>query len=180
MRTEAVARRWLAALVMIFTTLASALGTGSASASWHQHHWHVRTADVTFTKWLVELPARPSTMAGIHMKGIVGGDVGTGLYRDRVISDDPVTQPGVWHVRARYDFLGRDHRLIADMQITEDDRGALATTTIKGFVTAGWMAGASVTGQYTQHDICPIATPGNVFGTTCFVGKLHLRGGSWS
>jgi hypothetical protein len=35
---------------MIFATLASALGPGSASAAWHQHQWHRRTVDVTFTK----------------------------------------------------------------------------------------------------------------------------------
>ena len=165
----------------IFAVLAGALGTSPASASdWRQHQWHPRTADVTFTKWVVTLPESPSTLAGIHMTGIVGGDVGTGLYRGLVISDDTVTQPGFWLAHARYDFFGRDHWLIADLHITEDDRGSTVTATIKGFVTAGWMFGAQVTGQYTQYGACPIATPGNVFGTTCFVGTLHLHGVSWS
>ena len=117
------ARTWLAGLVML-VALATVFAAAPRSASgWRQRQWHLRTADVSFTKWVVTLPASPSTLAGIHMTGIVGGDVGTGLYRGLVISDDTVTQPGFWLAHARYDFFGRDHWLIADLHITEDDRG---------------------------------------------------------
>jgi hypothetical protein len=175
-------RRCVAALVTVFATLAIALspGTAMAAAGWRQHQWHPRTADVTFTKWVVTLPTDPSTLAGVQMAGIAGGDVGRGLYRGQVFSDDTVTQPGFWLAHVRYDFFGRDHWLIADLHVTEDDRGAPITATIQGFVAAGWMFGAQVTGQYTRWDTCPIPTPGNVFGTTCFVGTLHLRGVLWS
>lgn len=176
------AGRWLAALVTVFATLAIAVSpsTATAAAGWRQHQWHPRTADVTFTKWVVTLPTDPSTLAGIQMAGVVGGDVGPGLYRGQVLSDDTVTQPGFWLAHVRYDFFGRDHWFIADLHISEDDRGGPVTATIKGFVAAGWMFGAQVTGQYTQWTTCPIPTPGNVFGTTCFVGTLHLHGVLWS
>jgi hypothetical protein len=37
------------------------------------------------------------------------------------------------------------------------------------------LKGAQVTGQYRQWDTCPIPTPGNVLGTICFQGTLHLQ-----
>ena len=178
------ARRRIAvvALVAVLATVSSALSPGSAlaSAGWRQHQWHARSADATFTKWVVTLPADPSTLAGVQMAGVVGGDVGQGLYRGRVLSDDTVTQPGFWLAHARYDFFGREHWFVADLHVTEDDRGGPVTATLSGFVAAGWMFGARVTGQYSRWSTCPIPTPGNVFGTTCFVGTLHLQGARWS
>lgn len=177
------ARRWGAALVTLVATLAIALspGTATAAAGWRQHHWHPRTADVTFTKWVVALPTDPSTtLAGVQMAGVVGGDVGQGLFRGQVFSDDTVTQPGFWLAHVGYDVFGRDHWLIADLHVTEDDRGGPVTATIEGVVAAGWMFGAQVSGQYTRWDTCPIPTPGNVLGTTCFIGTLHLHGVRWS
>jgi hypothetical protein len=177
-----LARRSVGALVTGLATLAFAVGPGSALAApgWHQHQWHTRTAAATFTKWVVTLPTDPSTVAGVQMAGIVGGDVGQGLYRGQVFSDDTATRPGFWLAHARYDVFGRDHWLIADLHITEDDRGGLVSATISGFVTAGWMSGAQVTGHYTQRDPCPTSTPGNVGGATCLVGTLHLHGVRWS
>jgi hypothetical protein len=61
----------------------------------HGRHHH-RTADATFTKWVVSLPADPTTLAGILMAGVVGGGVGDGVYVGQVISDDTVSQPGFW------------------------------------------------------------------------------------
>ena len=172
----------MVALVTLSTALAIVLSPGAAmaGAGWRQHEWHPRTADVTFTKWVVTPPASPSTLAGVQMAGVVGGDVGKGLFRGRVITDDTLTQPGFSLAHARYDLFGRDHWLIADLHVTEDDRGAPITATINGFVVAGWMFGAQVTGQYTQWETCPIPTPGNVVGTTCFIGTLHLHGVLWA
>jgi hypothetical protein len=46
---------------------------------------------------------------------------------------------------------------------------------ITGLVTDGWLKGAQVTGEYTVWATCPIATPGNMFGTLCFQGTLHTN-----
>ena len=109
------------------------------------------------------------------MAGVVGGDVGRGRYTGLIIGDDTTTQPGFWLGHARYEFHGRWHSFIADLHITENDMVNPVTATIQGVVTRGWLKGAQVTGQYQQWDVCPIPTPGNVLGTTCFQGTLHLQ-----
>ncbi len=163
---------FLLALTAVVATLS--LSAGVAQAHGRHHH---RTGDVTFTKWVVSLPADPSTLAGVHMAGVVGGDVGDGAYVGQVLDDDTVSMPGFWLGHARYEFHGSKHFFAADLHITEDDQAVPITATIEGIVTDGWLEGAKVTGEYTQYDTCPIPTPGNVFGTTCFSGTLHLQRG---
>jgi hypothetical protein len=135
----------------------------------------VRTADVTFTKWVTTLPADPSTLAGVAMAGVVDGDVGSGAYVGLVIRDDTTSEPGYWLGQAIYGFNGSTHSFVAYNLITENDTTTPVTATIRGEVVHGWMRGAQVTGGYTQLDPCPIPTPGNVFGAVCFQGSLHLR-----
>ncbi len=159
-------------------TLAAALALTSLSltaAAATTGGAHRGSADVTFTKWVTTLPADPATLAGIHMTGIVGGDVGPGRYRGKVIDDATTTQPKLWLGHARYEFHGRAHWFVADLHITENDGLVPITATIQGIVTRGWLKGAHVTGQYREWDTCPIPTPGNVLGTTCFEGTLHLQ-----
>jgi hypothetical protein len=134
-----------------------------------------RNADVTFTKWVTSLPDDPSTLAGISMAGVVGGDVGQGTYSGMVVSDDTTSRPDFWLAQALYGFKGSKHSFVAHNLITEDHTTSPITATIRGFVVSGWRMGARVTGEYTLLDPCPITTPGNVFGTTCFQGTLHLR-----
>jgi hypothetical protein len=135
-----------------------------------------RSADVTFTKWVTSLPVNPSTLAGITMVGVVGGDVGDGTYAGIVVQDDTASRPGFWLAEALYGFFGSEHSFVVDNFITENDTLSPATATIRGVVIVGWMKGARVTGEYTQYATCPIPTPGNVFGNVCFQGTLHLRG----
>ena len=137
--------------------------------------WSPRSADVTFTKWVTSLPADPSTLAGVSMAGVVGGDVGPGVYVGKVLRDDTTSKPGFWLAQALYGFNGSQHSFLAYNLITENDTASPVTATIRGVVIAGWMMGARVTGEYTQLDPCPIPTPGNVFGTVCFQGTLHLE-----
>jgi hypothetical protein len=160
-------------LMALAATLAAALSPSAALAGGGRHHRD--SADVTFTKWIVSLPADPTTLAGVEMAGVVGGDVGRGRYTGLIIGDDTTTLPGFWLGHARYEFHGRRHSFIADLQITENDTVNPITATIAGVVTRGWLRGAQVTGQYRQWDVCPIPTPGNVLGTTCFQGTLHLQ-----
>jgi hypothetical protein len=159
----------------VVAALSISLSSGVALANHGRHHH--RSADVTFTKWVITQPADASTLAGVLMAGVVGGDIGDGRYAGQVISDDKVTQPGFWLAHARYEFYGHKHFFIADLHITENDTVVPITATIEGVVTDGWLKGAKVTGEYTTFDPCLIPTPGNVFGATCFQGTLHLQGG---
>ena len=161
-------------LVAAIATMSISVGSGVAQADFGRHHH--RSADVTFTKWVTTLPADPSTFAGIDMVGVVGGDVGRGRYAGQVLGDDTVSMPGFWLGHARYGFYGHKHFFIADMHITENDGVVPITATLEGVVVKGWLKGARVTGEYTAFDTCPIPTPGNVFGTTCYQGTLHLEG----
>jgi hypothetical protein len=156
-----------------FAVVAQARPAGTASPAGGRSH---RSADVTFTKWVTSLGPDPSTSAGVSMVGVVGGDVGEGTYAGIVVNDDTTSKPGFWLGHALYGFFGSEHSFVARNVITEDDRDPSSiTATIRGVVIMGWMKGARVTGEYTQRDTCPIPTPGNVLGTACWEGTLHLR-----
>jgi hypothetical protein len=135
------------------------------------------TFDTTFTKWVTSLPANPPSHAGVSMAGIVGGDVGNGRYAGKVLSDD-LSVPGFWLGHARYEFYGQKHTFVADVHIKENDTTTPATAVVTGVITSGWLKGAQLTGEYSVMNVCPIATPGNVFGTLCFQGTLHIKSGS--
>jgi hypothetical protein len=164
--------------------LALAVGTAASLAvvaqarptagGWRDDGRH-GSANVTFTKWVTGLPADPSTLAGVPMAGVVGGDVGRGVFAGKVISDDTTSKPGFWLAQALYGFIGTKHSFVAYNFITENDTTSPITATIRGVVIKGWMRGARVTGGYRQWDTCPIPTPGNVFGSVCFQGTLHLQ-----
>src|SRR5262245_840867 len=162
-------------LAMIMGLAVAAQAHPAAGGSLHGARL-ARSADVTFTKWVISLPSDPSTtLAGASMAGVVDGDVGSGTYAGMILSDDTTSVPGFWLAKAYYGFFGSAHSFVADNSITEDDTATPITGTIRGVVVRGWMKDARVTGAYTRLDPCPIPTPGNVFGTVCFQGSLHLR-----
>ena len=167
--------RMVSAIVLVagFGALTISLSPGVALADGGRDH---RTANVTFTKWVISLPANPPSLAGVDMLGVVGGDVGRGRYTGKVLGDD-LSVPGFWLGHARYEFHGEDHSFVADLHITENDTTVPVTAVIRGIVTKGWLKGAQVTGEYRQWDTCPIPTPHNAFGTVCFQGTLHLQRG---
>jgi hypothetical protein len=143
---------------------------GSASPGTDHH----RSADVTFTKWVLTFPSDPS-FAGASMTGVVGGDVGPGAFAGIVLKDDTTTKPGFWLAQAQYGFFGSKHSFVAHNFIRENDTVNPVTARIRGVVIWGWMRGARVTGEYTAYDPCPIPTPGNLFGDLCLQGTLHLE-----
>jgi hypothetical protein len=165
----------LALAVVVAATVAvvaQARPAGTASPAGARNH---SSADVTFTKWVTSPGPDPSTAAGTGMVGVVGGDVGEGTYAGMVLRDNTTSKPGFWLGQALYGFFGSEHAFVANNFITENDTVSPITATIRGVVIVGWMKGARVTGEYTQHDTCPIPTPGNVIGTTCWEGTLHLQ-----
>ena len=132
---------------------------------------------VTFTKWATSPPANPPSSVGIYFAGVVGGDVGSGRLAGEVLSDSQ-NETRFWLGHARYEFYGEKHSFIADIHVTENHTTNPATAVITGVVTQGWLRGAQITGEYTVMPVSPITTPGNVFGTLCFQGTLHIDGGS--
>ena len=83
-----------------------------------------------------------------------------------------------WLGHVRYEFYGDKHSFIADIYVTETDLTDPATAVITGVITQGWRKGAQLTGEYTAMPVCPITTPGNVFGTLCYQVTLQIDGGS--
>ena len=150
-----------------------ALGPGGASGADEQDH---RIAENTFTKWITSQPTNPPSLAGVSMAGVVGGDVGPGHYAG-VVLDDDLSVSGFWLGHARYEFHGQKHTFVADVHVVENDTMDPATAQITGVVTEGWLEGAKLTGEYTVMPNCPIATPGNVFGTLCIQGTLRIQPG---
>ena len=151
----------LLALVLVATTAGAALAY-SSDAKGH-------TFDDTFTKWVTTSPPAPGVVA--NMVGVVGGDVGPGTYTGEVISVNTVGN--ITSIHALYHFNGSKHAFTADLKVTQDE--SAGTATITGYVTEGWLKGASVIGEYTVLADCPIATPDNALGTMCFQGALHVH-----
>ena len=132
---------------------------------------------VTFTKWASSLPSNPPSSVGSSFSGVVGGDVGSGRLAGEVLSDGEFV-PRFWLGHARYEFYGEKHSFIADVHVTENHTTDPATAVITGVITQGWLKGAQLAGEYMVMPACSIPTPGNVFGTLCFQGTLHVDGGS--
>lgn len=156
-------KRWsiLLVLVLVATTAGAALAYSSDPGG--------HTFDNTFTKWVTTWP--PTENVPANMVGIVGGDVGPGTYAGEVISVNTVGN--ITSIHALYHFNGSKHAFTADLNVTQDE--SAGTATITGYVTEGWLKGASVTGEYRVLAVCPMETPDNVFGTVCFQGALHVH-----
>ena len=166
--------RTLFALVLVaafaFLSIAGSAQVGLADKGGTDGH----TFTATFTKWVVS-----TTPAGapLNMTGQVGGDVGMGAFVGEVLKYTPgdTTNGNITKIEALYHFHGRRHSFTAHVYVTEDDN--VGTAVITGRVTEGWLEDAQVTGAYTVFANCPMATPGNVYGTLCFQGALHIQRG---
>ena len=165
-------RTMVSLLVVVFTAGFAVAAQVPTVASPEGHHH--RGADVTFTKWQTSL-GDPSTSVGASLTGVVGGDVGPGSFAGMILKADITSKPGFWLATTMYGFFGSKHSFVAKNSVTEDDTKTPITATIHGVVIWGWMKGASVTGEYIVVDPCPIPTPGNVFGSVCPQGTLHLH-----
>jgi hypothetical protein len=106
--------------------------------------------------------------------GVVGGDVGAGTLASEVLNI--ATVGDFTNIEALHHFNGETHSFTAHVFVTQNN--AMGMGVFTGDVTAGWLKGASVTGDYKVWATCPIPTPSNVLGTVCFQGVFHLlRGG---
>ena len=145
------------------------VGTSAGAALTYNSDAKGHTFDDTFTKWVTA--SKPAEGVLANMVGVVGGDVGPGEYKGEVISMNTVGN--ITSIKALYHFNGSKHAFTADLNVTQDD--SAGTATITGYVTEGWLKGASVTGEYNVLAVCPIETPDNAYGTLCFQGALHVH-----
>ena len=145
------------------------VGTSAGAALTYNSDAKGHTFDDTFTKWVTA--SKPAEGVLANMVGVVGGDVGPGEYKGEVISMNTVGN--ITSIKALYHFNGSKHAFTADLNVTQDD--SAGTATITGYVTEGWLKGASVTGEYNVLAVCPIETPDNAYGTICFQGALHVH-----
>ena len=150
--------RILLAFMLVISFAAAPTQLALADAGGVQGH----TFDVTFTKWITAYP---------NMVGVVGSDVGKGTFAGEILNLSSVGS--ITKIEAFYHMNGGRHSFTAHVYVTEDD--SLGMATITGRVTEGWLEDAPVTGTYKVWvNSCPIATPGNSVGTTCFQGTLHI------
>ena len=145
------------------------VGTSAGAALTYNSDAKGHTFDDTFTKWVTA--SKPAEGVLANMVGVVGGDVGPGEYKGEVISMNTVGN--ITSIKALYHFNGSKHAFTADLNVTQDD--SAGTATITGYVTEGWLKGASLTGEYNVLAVCPIETPDNAYGTLCFQGALHVH-----
>lgn len=144
------------ALLLGTTLLTISLGAGSALADSRDH----RNAENSFTKWISAYPA---------MTGFVGGDAGSGSYAGEILNLE-VTGTGLV-IDATYQFSGARHTFTALVHVVQTGFVDGSTAVITGEVTAGWLRGNPVEGQYTQI-ACDEAASGS-----CFQGTLVILRG---
>ena len=154
----------LFALAIAAGLLTMALARGAESVSADDN----RKADITFTKWVTDTdwPAFPW-----DMKGVVGGESGPGVFTGEVLTrvDDGTTTTihALYHVSSN-----KPHSFTADLLVKQSD--ATGAAVISGVVTDGWLKGSQVSGEFATLATCDRPTPGNIFGSVCFKGALHI------
>ena len=146
--------RALASLAAVML-LSLSLGAGTTLADGHRHHGD---AENTFTKYVAAYPI---------MAGVVGGDVGAGIYAGEILkyTSGTATTPTV--IEALYHFNGSRHTFSALVHVEQTGLHAV----ISGVVTEGWLKGKLVKGRYTEIS-CSQAPSG-----TCFQGTLDILRG---
>jgi hypothetical protein len=146
------------ALTVVMLLLTLSLGAGTTLADGGLQH---RNAENTFTKWISAYP---------EMAGVVGGDVGSGMYSGEILALD-VTATGLV-IDAMYHFSGSRHTFTALVHVVQTGFIDGSTAVITGHVTSGWLRGSPVEGAYTQI-ACSQAQSGS-----CFQGTLDILRGS--
>jgi hypothetical protein len=136
----------------------------SAEASTSTNESIGHTFDATFTKYITNYP---------FMSGVVGGDVGSGTYAGEVLKFETVGS--IDNVEAIYHFNGGIHSFTAHVFVIQNNASGTGIGAITGQVTEGWLKGATLTGEYNVWGVCPIPTPGNLEGTKCYQGMLHIH-----
>ena len=130
-----------------------------------------RNATVTWTKWVTAWFPQDGTGNAANLGGVVGGDVGDGIFTGEALTIDP--QPdGSIVIEADYHFYGSKHSLTVHFQLIQKADGNGVVT---GVVTDGWLKGNVVVGQYTER---ACNTEEGVGLSLCFDGTAEILRGS--
>jgi hypothetical protein len=129
-----------------------------ADADGDQNHGDAKN---TFTKWITKL--FPPSGIFADMAGVVGGDVGDGIFTGEAITRVE-GEDGIVRIEAAYHFHGSKHSFTAAVHVVQTGNDGVIT----GVVTDGWLKGHAVEGKYTQSD----CDKGPVF--LCFHGTLDI------
>lgn len=145
----------LAVTLLFQTQITRAEGNDSRG---ERHH---RDATATFTKWVTTWPI---------MAGVVGGNVGDGIFSGEVLKYSPGADPSsVNKIEALYHFEGLKHSFTALVHVEQTGSGPGTKAVIIGVVTDGWRKGHAVEGKYTEivcdHD--GVTSP-------CYQGSLEI------
>ncbi len=116
----------------------------------------VGTGAATFTKWMVG--------EGPEMAGTVGGAVGEGTYRGKVLDMNPGPTTTV---EAIYGFHGSQREFTALVHVEQTGLNAV----ISGVIIDGWGKGRPVTGSYSE-----IQCAHDGVTTDCWRGRLEVAG----
>ena len=112
------------------------------------------TGVATFTKWLIG--------EGPEMAGTVGGAVGDGTFKGKVLDMNPGPTTAI---EARYGFHGSEAEFTALVHVEQTGLEAVIT----GVVTDGSAKGRPVTGSFTQ-----IQCAHDGVTTDCWQGRLEV------
>ena len=134
-----------------------------------------RNATVTWTKWVTAWFPQDGTGNAANLGGVVGGDVGDGIFTGEALTIDP--QPdGSIVIEADYHFFGSKHSLTVHFQLIQKaDENGVVTGLVSGVVTDGWLKGNLVIGHYTGracHDEEGVGL------SLCFDGTAEILRGS--
>lgn len=111
--------------------------------------------EVTFAKWVTVYPA---------MEGVVGGDLGDGLFAGEVLGLDVIAGGKVWKIKARYEVIVGDRSVTAIIHGTLNWQTGVGT--LNGFVTEdteGSLTGARV---HVRFDSVPNSEHGFIYPGT--------------
>jgi len=112
------------------------------------------TSVATFTKWMVG--------EGPEMAGIVGGVVGEGTFRGKVLD---MNAGATTTVEALYGFHGSEQAFTALVHVEQTGLEAV----ISGVVIDGWAKGHAVSGSYSE-----IQCAHDAITTDCWQGRLEV------
>ena len=126
-----------------------------------------RDARVFFRKWIIDAPNVPGLL--FNMGGVVGGDVGDGIFTGEVLYRNVGTD-GVTRIVAFYHFTGVKHSFTALVNVEATGSTPGSTSVITGVITDGWLKGHAVKGGYTVT-ICDHVGP----SPNCFEGSLKIE-----
>ena len=162
-RTQTLFASFAITILLLFN-VSTAMAGGPGESAENKGKFRGRI-EVTFTKWVTDLP---------NMAGLVSGDAGGGHFAGEVLSY--AHTDAIDKLEALYHINGAAFQFTAHNFVTQNN--LKGTAVIRGVVTDGPLKGARVQGEYQVIAPCGIANSqtGGPFSDACFQGTLTIRG----